>query len=183
MLPPFVNTIVESYVRKLHGPETTIGRPRATTYSTIIDMIFYVLRSGCQWRLLPTKGLVSWQTVHRYFRFWSRKGIFEKTYKHLLGFYLMHSGKNKSFMITDCSFVKNICGIDCTGPSAVDRGRKANKISVIVDETGIPWGITFHKGNKHDAKAFCHTTQEIKKLKPITCITRKTFLGDRALTK
>jgi hypothetical protein len=84
-------------------------------------------------------------------------------------------------MITDCSFVKNICGIDCTGPSAVDRGRKSNKVSVIVDETGIPWGITFHKGNKSDAKAFYHTTQEIKKLQqPLSRITQKTFLGDRA---
>ena len=60
---------------------------------------------------------------------------------------------------------------------------KANKISVIVDETGIPWGITFHKGNKHDAKAFAHTTHEISKL----CKFQKTydthpkiFLGDRA---
>lgn len=106
--------------------------------------------------------------------------MFEKTYKHLLDFYLKHCGKTKSFMITDCSFIKNMCGVDCTGPSAVDRGRKANKISVIVDETGIPWGVTFHKGNKHDAKAFYHTIQEVRKLQSVTCLTQKTFLGDRA---
>jgi hypothetical protein len=47
------------------------------------------------------------------------------------------------------SFVKNICGRDCLGKSSVDRGRKASKISALVDSYGVPLTMLFHPGNKN----------------------------------
>ena len=182
MLPAFVKTVMASYIKDVdtRSPDEKRGRPKAASHDTIIDMVFFVLRTGCQWRLLPTLGQVSWQTVYRHFRLWSRKGVFEKTYKHLRDFYLRRYAHHRRFLITDTSFVKNIGGTNCTGPSSVDRGRKANKISVVVDETGIPWGITFHKGNKADCKAFVHTVHsEINRLQG-KYRQNKTFLGDKA---
>ncbi len=39
------------------------GRPRKWTLRTIMDGIFYLVRSGCQWRLLP-REFPPWQTVY-----------------------------------------------------------------------------------------------------------------------
>jgi putative transposase len=41
------------------------GRPRKWPMRTILDGIFYVLRSGCAWRLLP-HDFPPWQTVYHY---------------------------------------------------------------------------------------------------------------------
>jgi hypothetical protein len=35
----------------------------------ILDAIFYIVRSGCAWRLLPHE-FPPWKTIHHYFRTW-----------------------------------------------------------------------------------------------------------------
>ena len=51
----------------------TTGRPRQYAYRSLINAIFYVLRSGCHWRLLPHE-FPPWNTVYYYFRRWRRDG-------------------------------------------------------------------------------------------------------------
>src|SRR3712207_3142506 len=52
------------------------GRPRIHSSREILDAIFYVLRSGCQWRLLP-HDFPRWPTVYYYFRQWRIDGTWE----------------------------------------------------------------------------------------------------------
>src|ERR1700756_4011478 len=42
------------------------GRPRTTNIRAVLNAIFYLLRTGCQWRLLPREFPV-WSTVYHYF--------------------------------------------------------------------------------------------------------------------
>jgi putative transposase len=53
------------------------GRPRIHSPREILDAIFYVLRSGCQWRLLP-HDFPRWPTVYHYFRKWRIDGTWER---------------------------------------------------------------------------------------------------------
>jgi putative transposase len=53
------------------------GRPRKWPMRTIMDGIFYVIRSGCQWRLLPS-DFPPWQTVYHYFRLFRLEGTWEQ---------------------------------------------------------------------------------------------------------
>ena len=157
-------------------PLSIHGRQRAD-FENIFEGIYYVLRSGCQWRMLKNKH--SWQTVHRHFTKWSNKGLFEKAYNQLLQIYLKRFGHKRRAIITDCSFVKNLYWVNCLGKSSVDRGRQATKVSVISDEKGVVWGATFHKGNKCDYKAFLHTlTQRLLPLRHN--ISYMKFYGDKA---
>src|SRR4029079_5938071 len=55
-------------------PAKDDGRPIAIDRREIINGIFYVLRSGCSWRMLP-HDLPKWQTVYDYFRQWQRQGL------------------------------------------------------------------------------------------------------------
>ena len=52
------------------------GRPRTTDVRDVIDAIFYVLRTGCQWRYLP-KDFPPKSTVWRYFDEWRHNGTFD----------------------------------------------------------------------------------------------------------
>ena len=54
-----------------------VGRPRIHPLREILNAIFYVLRSGCAWRLLP-HDFPPWKTVHHYFRTWRIDGVWEQ---------------------------------------------------------------------------------------------------------
>jgi putative transposase len=43
----------------------------------IFDAIFYIVRSGCAWRLLPHE-FPPWKTIHHYFRIWRIDGTWER---------------------------------------------------------------------------------------------------------
>jgi transposase len=61
------------------------GRPRSHSLREILDAIFYIVRSGCAWRLLPHE-FPPWKTVHHYFRMEGATdgAAFEAYVKHFL---------------------------------------------------------------------------------------------------
>ena len=48
----------------------------------LVNAIFYVARTGCQWTYLP-KDFPPWKTVYTYFWTWQRQGLFEKMHNEL----------------------------------------------------------------------------------------------------
>jgi putative transposase len=58
-------------------PPNKRGRPRVHTTREILDAVFYVLKSGCAWRLLPYE-FPPWETVYHYFRRWRIDGTWER---------------------------------------------------------------------------------------------------------
>ena len=53
------------------------GRPRKQNMRSIVNAVFYVVRTGCQWRMLP-HDYPKWKTVYDYFRNWKQQGVWEK---------------------------------------------------------------------------------------------------------
>ena len=66
-------------------PHKTVGRP-AIPFKKVMDGIVYVLRTGCQWKMLP-KEFGSGSTCHRRFQQWVQKDIFKKIWIKLLQTY------------------------------------------------------------------------------------------------
>ncbi|SIN82333.1 Transposase [Singulisphaera sp. GP187] len=61
-----------------HLPPAPLGgRPRKTDLRDVVDAIFYILRTGCQWRYLPV-DFPPKSTVWRYFNEWRHDGTFDK---------------------------------------------------------------------------------------------------------
>jgi putative transposase len=54
-------------------PNSRMGRPRKYSHRVMLNALFYLLRSGCAWRLLP-KEMPPWQAVYAYFRKLEREG-------------------------------------------------------------------------------------------------------------
>lgn len=50
-----------------------VGRPRKVDIRTVVDAIFYLNRTGVQWRYLP-HDLPRWDVVYSYFRKWGKNG-------------------------------------------------------------------------------------------------------------
>jgi putative transposase len=65
---------------KSGGPKR--GRPQEVDLRDVLDGTFYVLRSGCPWRLLP-HDFPPWSTVYDYFRRWRRDGTWQRIHERL----------------------------------------------------------------------------------------------------
>src|SRR5438128_3102056 len=65
-----------------HIPVYPGGRPRKTDVREVVDAVFYILRTGCQWRYLP-KDFPPKSTVWRYFDEWRHNGTLDTIHDRL----------------------------------------------------------------------------------------------------
>lgn len=73
----------------------------------IVNAIFYVLRAGCSWRLLP-HDFPPWQTVYSHFRDWCNLGLWEKINEMLRKLWRLQEGRKEdpSAGVVDSQSVK-----------------------------------------------------------------------------
>jgi transposase len=70
------------------------GRPPRYHKRDILDALFYVVRTGCAWRLMP-HDLPPWRIVYYYFMVWRREGLWQKINDALRDSVRIKSGKKK----------------------------------------------------------------------------------------
>ena len=71
-------------VEPLVPPAKPGGRPRAVDMRAVLNGIFYHVRGGAAWRMLP-RDLPPWGTVHYYYRRWRRDGTWQRMHDALRG--------------------------------------------------------------------------------------------------
>lgn len=83
------------------------GRPAEHARREIVNAIFYVLRSGCQWPMMP-HDLPPWKTVYTYFRNWRRDGTWRRIHDALRKKVRQATGRHRqaSAAILDSQSVK-----------------------------------------------------------------------------
>ncbi len=81
------------------------GRPRVPDRQ-VMDGIFFVLRTGCQWRALDGTGICDGSTAHRRFQQWRAAGVFEALWEQALRDYEQEVGIDWSWLSIDGSMGK-----------------------------------------------------------------------------
>ncbi|MER5363622.1 IS5 family transposase [Streptomyces sp. NPDC002785] len=103
----------------------------------VLDSVFYVLRSGCQWRMLP-RDLMPWDAAHRWFTKWRRDGTWDRVHDELRRQVRVGAGRDPepSAAVIDAQSIKTSEGGEARGFDAGKRttGRKRH---VIVDTMGL----------------------------------------------
>ncbi|MFF4181546.1 IS5 family transposase [Streptomyces sp. NPDC001750] len=103
----------------------------------VLDSVFYVLRSGCQWRMLP-RYLMPWDAAHRWFTKWRRDGTWDRVHDELRRQVRVGAGRDPepSAAAIDAQSIKTSEGGEARGFDAGNRttGRKRH---VIVDTMGL----------------------------------------------
>lgn len=127
-----------------------LGRPRTTDLRAVLDAIFYLLRTGCQWSMLP-KDFPPKSTVFGYFRRWWQDGIVLGLYYGLLFLAREAAGREAqpTAGIVDSQSVKTT---ESGGPRGFDAGKKINgrKRHVLVDTLGLLLRAIVHPASIQD---------------------------------
>ena len=86
-------------------PDNTIGRP-IVPYRKVLDRIMFILRTGCQWKMLP-KEYGSGSTCHRRFQEWVQSDIFDRIWTRLLQIYDLTKGIKWNWQSLDSISIKS----------------------------------------------------------------------------
>lgn len=105
------------------------GRPRTTCLRRVVNAIFYLLQSGCQWRMVP-RYFPPRSTVYGYFRCWRDDGTWAKVHDVLYRRCRDLEGREESpsVAILDSQSVKT--GPDAREEVGFDAGKKVKGVSV-----------------------------------------------------
>lgn len=147
-------------------PPKTGGRPRSTDERRVVDGILYMVKTGCQWRLLPD-AFPPWQTVYRFFAAWRQKGVWKKIHYAL---HIKARRKEEGRHLTPSAVVIDSQSVK-TGKLAqahtrgFDGGKrvKGRKRFLVTDTLGLPMEVAVTPANVHDTKGGRRVLRKIVK--------------------
>jgi putative transposase len=132
----------------------TTGRPRKVNLREILNAIYYLNKTGCPWRYLPT-DFPSYHLVNYYYQKWLRQKVWEKINTAIRQKVRKESGRNEnpSAGIIDSQTVKGTP--ESTLESGVDGGKRiqGRKRHTVVDTIGCLIIVVVHAANIYDGRA------------------------------
>lgn len=124
-------------IKKLVPAAKPGGRPRSLEMRQVVNAIFYLLKTGCQWRMLP-HDYPKWQSVYYYFRRWRDDGTWRRIHDTVRAEVRRQAGRHKH-ATAGCLDSQSVKASAHQGVRGYDSGKKVNgrKRHLLVDTLGL----------------------------------------------
>jgi len=148
-------------IRQLLPQRKRRGRPPICR-RRVVNAILFVVRSGCQWRMLPA-NFPNWSTVYGIFWRWRNTGVWQKVHDALRKKARRRAGKKSTptVAIIDSQSVRTAEGGKQRG---YDAGKKitGRKRHLAVDTLGLVLAIVVHAADWQDQDGACWVLEKLK---------------------
>jgi len=128
-----------------------VKRSRKYELQEVVNSILYLVKTGCQWRMLPA-DFPKWQIVYYYFSAWKRSGLIEQIHEMLVEKTRKSQGKNEepTVGIIDAQSVKST--LVSSQDKGFDAGKKIKGIKrhIIVDTLGLILAVVIQSASVQD---------------------------------
>src|SRR6202795_736198 len=143
-----------------------IGRPRKTDMRDLVNALFYIASTGCQWRQLP-KEFPPYSTVQGYFYPWSRDGTW-LTINHALVVTARENEGREASPTAGVIARQSTKTTESGGPRGYDAGKKINgrKRHIVIDTSGHLVGLQVHPADIQDRDGAISVLASIRHLYP-----------------
>jgi len=137
---------------------TKSGGSPPRDFRSILNGIFYVLKTGCQWHFLPP-CYGSKSAVHEHFQRWAHAGVFAEIFRLYAQEYHALKGIQWEWQAMDGTLLQApvrgqpVClAEEGLGRNPTDRGRSGSKLHLHVEQQGVPLAIELVGANVHDSR-------------------------------
>lgn len=155
------------------------GRPPMSDKKAF-HAIFYILRTGLQWKALP-RCLGAASTVHDRFQKWQKAGVFKKLWHLSLIEYDRRIGIDWEWQSIDSALTKAPFGQEKTGPNPTDRAKMGTKRHLLTEGKGVPIALVVTGAQRHDVTQVEAVLNNIIVERPRPTQDKKQhFCGDKA---
>lgn len=152
MPKPYSSSLTDAQFETI-APLFVGQRLRRHRLRDVLDAVFYLVKTGCQWRLMP-ESFPPWQTVYYHFRRWRRSGLLRRMHTALRAVTRLRAGRrlDPSLGLLDAQVVKTSTQ---GGPRGYDGAKRVNgrKRHVVVDTMGLLMAVVVHSAHEADSQA------------------------------